>query len=67
MSENKDEIYIQTKAKNGLKVRIPLSKMEDFKKSQENPNKEKIAEAKEKSLELFKQKREKLEKSKSNK
>ena len=42
MAQNNEELLIMTKAKNGLKVRIPASKLEDFKKSQENPDKEKL-------------------------
>ena len=51
--EEKEEIYLHTRAKNGLMVRIPLSKLEEFKRSQERPNKEVVEEVKRKLLEDF--------------
>ena len=51
--EEKEEIYLHTRAKNGLMVRIPLSKLEEFKRSQEHPNKEVLEEVKRKLLEDF--------------
>ena len=65
--ERDDEIYIMTTAKNGLKVSIPLSKLEDFKRSQENPDKEKIKKAEEESMKLFLEKRAKLQEQSKNK
>lgn len=51
MTQNNEEIFIQTKAKNGLKVRIPASKLEEFKKSQDNPDEKAIKEFQKKMLE----------------
>lgn len=67
MTQIDEEIYIQTTAKNGMKVCIPLSKLEEFKKSQENPDKEKIAKVKEKLHEDFLQRRKQSEQLKLNK
>jgi len=60
--EKNDEISILTRAKNGIKGSVPLSKLDDFKKSQENPDKEKIRKVKENSMKLFLEKRAKLQK-----
>ena len=59
--DKNDEISILTRAKNGIKVSVPLSKLDDFKKSQENPDNKKIKESKEKSMQLFLEKRAKLQ------
>ena len=56
-----DEISILTRAKNGIKASVPLSKLDCFKKSQENPDKEKINKSKENSMKLFLEKRAKLQ------
>lgn len=51
--EEKEEIYITTRGENGLKVRIPMSKLQEFVRNQENPDKERIAETKEKLNQYF--------------